>query len=107
MPELVASAKPKVHLVDPDWVLRGPEDDLYMEHSMDITDDFMDRVKDTRFEMGKTREGEYMEVCEVPAMVVEKWLKEGFDVMKEPAKAIIRRLSAENLGNFISTSKMI
>ena len=49
--------------------------------------------------------GDFVEVCSVPVVVVEKWLKEGFDIHKEPASKILSKLRAENLGAFIATNK--
>lgn len=49
-----------------------------------------------------------MERCaSIPTAVVEKWMREGFDVFTAPAREIIARLRRENLEAFITTNKRI
>lgn len=106
MPDII-TPKPAPILVDPTWTLRGPEDNLYFQHDHDVSDTFLDRIKHTRTASPNTRESDFMELCEIPIGVVDEWMREGFDIYKENAKSILKRLSAENLGAFISTSKGI
>ena len=40
-------------------------------------------------------------------VVVEQWLKQGFDVYKESPKAIIKRLRQENLEAFLTSNKSL
>lgn len=106
MPDVTQPTK-TVELVDPSWTLKGEDEGLYFQHDQDISDPFLDRIKDVRTASPNRRENEFMEIAEIPVAVVEKWKREGFDIYRESAKSILRRLSAENLGYFISTSKHI
>ena len=94
-------------LLDPQWTLRGSDDNLFMQHDQELTDPFLDRIKDTQTASRNSRESEYMEICEIPVAVVDQWKRAGFDIYKENAKSILKRLRAENLQAFISTSKAI
>ena len=50
-----------------------------------------------------------MKVASIPVVVVEKWQKEGFDIMdpNTDIKEVLRRLHAENLDAFITTDKVV
>ena len=77
------------------------------EKTQHISSDFMDSLKAQRENSMGLLEGEMMSVARVPAIVYEKWLKEGFDIMKEPAHAIVARLKQENLDGFLTTKKKV
>ena len=52
--------------------------------------------------------GELHKVADIPAVFVELWLRrDGFDVMKEDAKSIVKKLYAENLSDFVTTSRRV
>lgn len=99
--------KPSVELVDPSWTLKGNPDEMFFQYDQDISSDFTSRISDLRTSTSRAHSGNLMEVAEVPVAVVEKWKREGFDIFRESAKNIVKRLQAENLGAFISTSKRI
>lgn len=102
-----ANPEPQVQLIDPSWTLKGSPDEMYFQHDQDIPSNFLSRISDVRTDTAHAHASNFMEVAEIPVAVVEKWEKEGFDIYKETAKSIVKRLSAENLGAFISTSKRI
>lgn len=93
-------------LDDFDWNIGEHVDGLFLKKEQYISDDFLTRNKDARFD-SKARAGEYHHFASIPVVVVEKWLKEGFDVYKEPAKAIVKRLKQENLEAFLTSNKSI
>jgi hypothetical protein len=72
-----------------------------------IDHDFLAGLRDTRTNSANVREGEMHRVASVPVAVVDKWLREGFDIFKETPRAIVARLNAEDLGVFITTSKAV
>ena len=84
-------------------------DGLVLKHTQDISQDFLDGVKETRNESLGKREGDYMSVAQIPVIVVEKWMREGFDILGPgvTAKEIVRRLKAENLEAFLTTEKNV
>jgi hypothetical protein len=102
-----ASASPSFHMTNPiildNNVVRvdGPnEKDLVLKNFQEIPDWFIKRLRDA--EAARPKGSELRKVASIPTSVVEKWLKEGFDVRKESAQAIVARLSSEDLGAFIT-----
>ena len=56
------------------------------------------------------REGEFMRVASIPTAVVEKWMREGFNILTMGTLTgadIVKRLKAENLDAFLTTDKSI
>lgn len=88
-----------------DFLSVGDEEPFVIKKTQDITDDFLSRLADKRVASANNKMGDWHEVCSVPVVVVEKWLKEGFDIHKEPARKILAKLRAENLGAFIASNK--
>lgn len=86
----------------------GPgEDGLAIKRSQEIPDWFLDDLKSDKLDSTTAPAGDFHRVCAVPVALVEQWLTEGFDVYKEPAQAIIKRLRAAQLDAFITTNKRI
>lgn len=94
-------------LDDFNWDIGEHVDGLFIKKDQYISDDFLTRNRDARFESSHNRAGEYHHMASIPVVVVEKWLKEGFDIYKESAKAIIKRLKQENLDAFLTSNKSI
>lgn len=84
-------------------------DGLFRKHTQNISQAFLDNIKDVRNETSGKPAGEFMRVASIPTVVVEKWLREGFDVFDPNVngKDILKRLHAENLDAFITTDKSI
>lgn len=72
-----------------------------------IPDHILDDLNIQRTESGNKREGDMMKIASIPVVVVDKWMREGFDVFKHSAKEIVARLKAEDLGHFMATTKRI
>jgi hypothetical protein len=85
-----------------------PDDDIVVEHSQEITDEFLDRVKAER-DASSAPSKDYHKVASIPTAVVEKWMREGFNIFDEniTASEIVKRLSAEDFGAFLTTTKRI
>jgi hypothetical protein len=69
--------------------------------AQEIPDDFIASVQDRkkgRFDPS----AQYRFVGEIPTIFVAKWLTEGFDVYREPFKAIIAKCHKEGLEGFIA-----
>ena len=96
-----------VHVHDVGWNIGENVDGLFVAKAQNITDEYLDGLKDARIASTSTPAGEYHRIASIPVALVEKWLNEGFDVYKEGAKAILKRLRAEDLGAFITTNKSI
>lgn len=69
-----------------------------------IPQEFIDDLSDHRkAQSAMSRSRELHRVGSIPVIFVEKWLKEGFDIYREDARAILRRLKQEDLHDFITT----
>lgn len=82
---------------------------LVRTDSQSISQAFLDDLKDKRDNSMGKREGEYQHVASIPVIFVEKWKKEGFDIMDGsiPFKEIIKKLKTENLDGFMATEKSV
>lgn len=98
---------PKIDLLDPEWTLKGPEDQMYFEYTQDVDDSFLGSLSDQRIASANSRAKDLHLAADIPVAVVDKWKREGFDIFKESWKSIRKRLVAENLGAFITTSKAL
>ena len=70
----------------------------------------LDNLKAERIAAEGKREGDFMKVASIPTVIIEKWLREGFDVMGDKnitGRQIVARLKAENLDAFLVTDKQI
>jgi len=99
--------KNKVNLVDPDVNFIQDNDRVMREHSQKISQAFLDDLKDTRNQTSSVPSGEFLRVASIPTGVVEKWLREGFNVWEASGKEIVKRLKNENLDYFLATDKRI
>ena len=77
------------------------------KYTQNITQAFLDDLKDARNESTKQRSGEYERIASIPTVVVEKWLREGFDLWKATGPQIVRKLQSEDLGAFMATEKRV
>jgi hypothetical protein len=84
-------------------------DGLYLKRSQEIPQHLLDDLKQQRDDSTSRREGEFMRVASIPTVVVEKWMREGFNILDPNVngKEIVRRLKAENLDAFLTTDKSI
>ena len=98
-----------MRLVDPHIEFLDGDSDrpLVIRHTQDIPDEFLQDLREARIESDRQPMGDFHRFASIPTAVVEKWQREGFDVMKESARAIILRLKSEDLGAFITTNKVI
>jgi hypothetical protein len=89
-------------------VLRDNDHENFnIETSQYISPQFLDQLKQQRDNSLGQSEGEYMSVARVPVAVHEQWLREGFDMMQEPAHTIVARLKQQNLDGFLTTKKKV
>ena len=84
-------------------------DGLFLKKTQEIPQYLMDDLKEERAASTTRREGEFMKVASIPAVVAEKWLRDGFNILDPNVngKEIVRRLKAENLDGFLATDKNI
>lgn len=80
---------------------------LVIQKAQEIPQDYIDSLKDHRFESKNRPSGEYHRAASIPVVIVEKWLKEGYDVYNEPVRKTLAKLKAEGLDYFITTDKQL
>lgn len=79
---------------------------LVIQTFQQIPQEFTDALKRERFDNSQSRvSGEYHRVASIPVVVIDKWMREGFDFYKAPAKEILQRLKREHLDDFITSDK--
>jgi hypothetical protein len=79
----------------------GPnEKDLVLKRFQEIPDWFIQRLRDA--EAARPKNAEMRKVASIPVEVVEHWRRQGFDINKESAQAIVARLAREDLSKFIT-----
>lgn len=78
---------------------------VVVRHDQAITDDLLDLNK----EMREAPTKEFNQVASIPVIIVEKWMREGFNIFDPniTAREIIARLLREDLSAFITTNKSI
>ena len=80
------------------------------KHTQEIPQWHLDALKEQRNNSTAAPEGEFMRVASIPTVVVEKWMREGFDILSDKnitGADIVKRLKAENLDAFLTTEKSI
>ena len=99
----------KTHLIGIDTEYGENAEGVFRKHTQDISQSFLDAVKEQRDSSKSRREGDYMRVASIPTIIVEKWMREGFNIMngEHSAAEIVKRLKAENLEAFLTTEKSV
>lgn len=96
--------------MNPELILpthRFSEDFERFERRQEITDDFLDHNAELRHQSMTNPMGDMHHVAKIPTAVVDKWMREGFDIFQASAKQIVARLKSEDLGAFLTTRKQI
>ena len=103
------NTKDTTNLVGIDTDFGEDADGLFRKHSQNISQAFMDDVRDARNASANERIGNFRRVASIPTIVIEKWMREGFNIYDPNVngKEIIKRLKAENLDGFLTTDKSI
>jgi hypothetical protein len=97
------------HLINPRVTFLDQEDSLVIRKDQEITSDFLDTLADERLQSSQGPTKEFHRFASIPVAVVEKWQREGFDILsgQHSAKEIMRKLQSEDLGAFITTNKRL
>ena len=84
-------------------------DGVFRKHTQQLSNDFLTRIKEQRDASKSKREGEFMSVAQIPTIVVEQWMREGFDIFsgEHSASEIVKRLKQQNLDAFLTTEKSV
>ena len=107
---LMTDKKQPTPLIGVDTTFHDNADGVFRKHNQHIPDSFMQDLSDMRHNSATQREDEFMKVASIPTVIVEKWLREGFDIMGDrnitPAD-VVRKLKAEGLDDFLATGKRV
>ena len=79
---------------------------LLQKHTQHISQSFLDDLKDARNNSSKPT-GDMMRVASIPTAVVEKWMREGFNIWEAKGSEIVRKLKNEDLDMFLTTNKRV
>ena len=93
--------------ITPSYKMLEDQDALTIQRTQEITPEFLDECSENRLRSVGKPMGEFHQFASIPTAVVEQWLREGFDVYKESAKAIVARLRKNDLGAFITTQRSL
>lgn len=94
-------------LIDPKYKFLNGTSGLVIERAQEIPDSLLTQNAEDRAESTKGRMKDFHKFASIPTVIVEKWLREGFDVYREPAKAIVARLKQEDLSAFLTSERKI
>jgi hypothetical protein len=93
--------------VEMDFAIGQNCEGLYIKKYQDIPESYLERNRMLRDHSANNTAGEYHQVASIPEVLVDQWLREGFDVYKESPKAIVARLQKEGLTSFLTSKKRI
>ena len=99
----------KTKLIGIDTIYDDSADGVYRKHTQDISQSFLDNLAEQRNASKGQREGDFMRVASIPTIIVEKWMREGFNIMsgEHSAAEIVKKLKQENLEAFLTTEKSV
>ena len=75
--------------------------DLFISRTQEIPQEYLDILKEQQDQFKWNLDG-FTKVASIPTALADKWLAEGFDIYKAPAKDIIRRLRMEEFDVFVT-----
>ena len=90
-------------------LLHGPGGERGVLIEQTLPDSFLTNLAERRAESDSAPSGDLLHFASIPAAVVEKWRREGFDVFSKAAtvQEISKRLRAEDLTKFLATNKRV
>jgi hypothetical protein len=82
---------------------------LVIKQSQEIPEEHLDALRIAKADTIGTPMGELHRVCSVPTNLVEKWMREGFNIYDKNVtpQEVLKRLRQEQLDTFITTTKRI
>ena len=98
------------NLINPEIEFQNDSDNaLVIKNQQQIPQSFLDRLKSDRDNTQGNPMGDFHRIASIPTVVVEKWMREGFNIWDKNVKAseIVAKLKAEHLDAFLTTTKRI
>jgi hypothetical protein len=84
----------------------APGGELVIKEQQYVPDEYISTLRKEREDSLHTPAGEFHRVASIPTAWVDKWKREGFDIMKEPIVEILKRLRKEEFDAFITSNKV-
>lgn len=94
-------------LVDVNTSVVSTGGDRLIKYEQEIPEEFLTSLRKERDDSLSTPAGEFHRVASIPVAVVEKWLRQGFNVYEAPIQDTMARLRLEGLDGFLTTKKRI
>lgn len=82
-------------------------DGLFIKHSQEVPDWFLDSLADARLASHNEPMGDLVRVASIPTGVVEDLKRYGYDIEREPIQQTIALLRAFDMQKFLTTDKQI
>lgn len=82
---------------------------LAIKRTQEITDGFLSGLAASRDASRHGKMGEMHKVASIPTVIVEKWMREGFNIFDKniSLKDIIRKLNSEDMQNLMATERNV
>lgn len=95
------------NLFDTQHTLIGEDRSLEIISRQDVTDEWLEENRVLRDDSMNGRMGDFHLFARVPDIFIEKWAKEGFDVLKHKysAKEIIAKIKADKVEEFLTSKR--
>lgn len=93
-------------IYDSDYNIDENAEGLVIERYQAIPHNFIENLKQERFDNKSRGAGEYHRAASIPVAVVDKWKAEGRDFDNAKVSEILGWLRAEGLDYFITTDKV-
>lgn len=94
-------------LLSTDFDIKDDGDKFTIERFQAIPQEYLDSLKEARFESKNRPAGEYHRAASIPQTLVDHWLAQGYDVFNEPISKTLAKLKAEGFDAFITTDKQL
>lgn len=95
------------NLITPKYELLGTEEVEAVRRTQEITPEFLQECHDNRVASNQQPMGEFHQFASIPCALVEHWMRQGFNIYNESAKAIVARLRSEDLSAFLTSDKRL
>jgi len=94
-------------LIDSSVAFNENSEGLVIQTAQEIPQRFLDKLKEERFESKNRRSNDYVRVASIPTVIVDKWIREGYDFHNESIKNIVAKLKMEGLDHFLTSDKAL
>jgi hypothetical protein len=81
-------------------------DGIFFRHHQYIPDEFLQQLRDERYDSLHTPSGNFHRVASIPQALVDQWHAEGFDINTATVPEILARLRKQQFDAFITSNKV-